>query len=236
MDSFTRLLATFDSAFADFEDSPAMRCMRGPDFRPRHYAAALREIYFYTRENPQLQASMTLAFRGAQREAAKRVLGHAMAEVGHDQLALEDLARLGVDVRSIPNEEPLPSTIPLTAYPLYLFHHGSAVAYLGQIFFLEFMPTRSGPAYLELLSRVGVPSESMTFLAEHAEVDVQHNRLMERHAADLLTDARDLEAACTALRVASHNYAAMLESAFAAADRFSEVDRRCAQEVFADAR
>lgn len=231
MNAFDRLLAAFEDAAADFDSSPAMQFMRGPDFRPRHYAAALREIYFYTRENPQLQAAMTLAFRGSQRDAVKRVMGHALAEVGHDRLALDDLAQLGVDTSRIPDEEPLPSTIPLTAYPLYLFHHGTPVAYLGQIFFLEFLPTRSGPAYLELLDRVGVPREATTFLAEHAEVDVQHNRLMERHAADLLGDPADVEAACTAIRVAGHNYAAMLEGAFRAATRFAAVDSPVATEV-----
>lgn len=231
MNAFAQLKATFDVAYAEFQDSPAMRLMRSPEFRPSHYASALREIYFYARENPQLQAAMTLAFRGEQRVAVKRVMGHALAEVGHDQMALEDLEAMGIDTSSIPDGNPLHSTIPLTAYPLYLLYHHCPVAYLGQIFFLEFLPTESGEAILQVLESAGVPGNATSFLAEHAEVDVKHNRLMERHAADLLKSERDIREACRAIRVCAHNYAQMLNGAFEAASRFAAVDRPVIAEV-----
>ncbi len=74
-----------------------MRRFREGDLTKAHYAALLREVYFYTRENPQLQAGATLYFQGQQREMVKDFLRHATSEIGHDQLALNDMAAMGFD-------------------------------------------------------------------------------------------------------------------------------------------
>lgn len=222
MDAFDALLQTFDKAHDRFDASDPVRFMRSDAFELHHYAAALREIYFYTRDNPQLQCAMTLGFRGARRAAVRRIVGHAMDELGHERMALDDLEALGHDVRSIPSEEPLASTLPLIAYPVYLMNQRNPVGYLGQIFFLEFLPTRSGPAYLEALARAGVPETAMSFLAEHASVDEQHNRIMRHHVRDLILDDDDLRSAQLAIENCGHMYAAMLAGAFANGERFAK--------------
>lgn len=221
MSTFDALLATFDEHFATFETSAPVRFMGSPAFAPHHYASALREIYFYTRDNPQLQCAMTLGFRGSRRTAVRRIVGHALDEVGHDALALNDLAALGHDVSRIPGEEPLPSTLPLIAHPVYVLQQRNPVGYLGQIFFLEFMPTRSGARYLAALAAAGVPEEATTFLAEHAEVDEHHNRIMRKHVADLVLDEDDLRECQLAIRNCAYLYAQMLQGAFDSADRFA---------------
>ncbi len=227
--AFETLLSTFDEAFAEFNRSRAMRFLQSADFRPSHYASALREMYFYTRDNPQLQVSLALAFRGEQRKAVRRIVGHALDEVGHDLMALDDLKALGGDVDGIPEERPLPSTLPLVAYPIYLMSQGNPIGYLGQIFFLEFMPTRSGSTYIETLQQAGIPQSAMSFLAEHATVDEHHNRLMQHHVRDLIRTPEQLEAACEAIRVAAYNYAQMLAGAFDAAERYAHLDAAIAE-------
>ena len=222
--AFDTLLSAFDEAFAEFNQSRALRFMQSPDFRRSHYASALREIYFYTRDNPQLQCTLTLAFRGDQRKAVRRIMGHALDEVGHDLMALDDLKALGGQVEGVPGERPLPSTLPLVTYPVYLMGQGNPIGYLGQIFFLEFMPTRAGEQYLAMLAQAGIPQSAMSFLAEHASVDEHHNRLMQHHVRDLVRDEADLEACCEAIRVASYNYAQMLAGAFDAAERYAYLD------------
>lgn len=213
--SFDSLLAVFDREFAKFNQSPAIQFLASDEFSPQHYASALREIYFYTRDNPQLQAWMTMFFRGSQRDAVKRVLGHAMSEVGHDELARDDLRAMGYDAEAVTKGNPLPSTIPLIAFPIMQLQHLNPIGYLGHVFFLEFMPTRSGEEYLAALTRAGVPEAALSFVAEHAEVDVQHNRLMEQHVRDLVLSEDDFEACAYAIEVSAHLYAKMLEGAFA---------------------
>ncbi len=213
--AFEAMLAAFDGAFRRFAASPAMHFLQSPRFDRRHCAAALREFYFYTRDNPQLQASMTLRFRGRQRSAVKRMLAHAISEVGHDQLALDDLKCLGVDTSGIEDQDPMPSTVPMIAFPVWQLSLDNPVGYLGHIFFLEFMPTRGGAGYLRRLMEVGIPQEACTFLSEHSEVDVQHNNLMKQHVADLVLSEEDLKACLKAIDITSHLYAHMLEGAFA---------------------
>ena len=235
MDAFAALLETFDHEFARFEASPAIRLLRSDAFRVEHYASALREIYFYTRDNPQQQCAMTLAFRGSQRQAVRRMVGHALDEVGHDRMALDDLRALGYDTESIPGEEPLPSTMPLICHPTHLLASDCPIAYLGQIFFLEFLPTRAGAIYLEALAAAGIPPEATSFLAEHATVDEAHNRLMKRHVADLVQTDRDLARCQQALRTCAYMYAAMLEGAFASAGAFTARQPRLDVEVHLEA-
>lgn len=214
MSTFLRIQTIFQETLKEFLGSNPMVFLRSESFGVEAYARALREIYFYTRESPQLQAQLAARVTGPRRAAVRRLLGHALDEVGHERLALADLQALGVDVEGIPYENPLPSTVPMFAFPAYLLNHGNPVGYLGQILFLEFLPTAVGEELIGALLEVGIPREALEFLAEHSKVDVAHNRLMERHIEDLVLDEYDFDAVAYAIRVCGHHYAAMLEGAF----------------------
>src|ERR1700756_5057001 len=103
---------------------PIIRLFNG-DITTDHYASYLRETYFYTRDNPQIQAVATAWLRGPDRQAVKAFLRHALSEVGHDGLALADLMTLGRDVSSIPDEQPLPFTAALISFPFYAIQYRS---------------------------------------------------------------------------------------------------------------
>ena len=55
------------------------------------YKSVLREIYHYSKEDPQIQALATVYFRGDDRGTVKMFLKHAISEIGHDRMALADL-------------------------------------------------------------------------------------------------------------------------------------------------
>ena len=57
--------------------------------------------------------------RGRQRHLVKNFFEHATSEVGHDQLALNDLKTPGEDVSRIPFERPIPATMALLGYAFY---------------------------------------------------------------------------------------------------------------------
>ena len=183
-----------------------------------HYAAYLRETYFYTRENPQIQAVATAWFRGSDREMVKLFLRHALSEVGHDRMALQDLAALGGDIARVPEEQPLPETLALVSFPYYAMQYRSAISYLGYLFFLEFLPTSRGGDIAAALAAIGVPANAMSFLAEHRNVDIHHSRMMQQYADHMLRTSSDVEEVIYTMRVTGRLYAHMIEGAFESAD------------------
>lgn len=216
--AFTELAKTFELTIAEFEASPSISRLKAGELGIKHYEAYLRETYFYTRENPQIQGLAAVYFRGHDRSMVRSFFKHATSEIGHDDLALSDLAALGVDVSELPSEYPLPNTIAFNAFPFYLIYNKNPISYLGYLYFLEFTPTSQGRSYIEAITALGVPENALTFLEEHATVDVHHNKMMESYAKTLIRDKIDLAGAQYAMKVAGRLYSQMLEGAFTWAD------------------
>jgi hypothetical protein len=196
-----------------FGKSNALQRLFSGNLKVEHYKSILREIYFHTRENPQLQTFASLFFKGDQRKYVKQFFKHASSEVGHDQLALNDLKFLGGNIDNIPNERPLPETSALIAYPFYHIQFGNPIGYLGYLFYLEFTPTSQGANYMDALEKIGVPKEAMTFIHDHSTIDVGHNKLMEGYAADLIQGEEDIEDVIYSVKVTGRLYTLMLEAA-----------------------
>ena len=202
----------------EFQQSAAVQRIIQKTLTVDHYKWIMRQIFHHARENPQLQALASVRFRGAQRESVKRFLQHAVSEVGHDHLALNDLRTMGEDVTRIPFENPLPATSALLGFAFYQVENLNPVGYLGYLFHLEFTPTRNGGGYMAALADIGIPREAMTFLQDHATIDIGHNRLMERYVEDLIVTDEDMEAVVYAMRVTGRLYSEMLRGAIEQAD------------------
>jgi hypothetical protein len=215
MNMFDRVRAEWENVRLDFNRCEAMQRIVGGDIGIAHYKSILRQIFHQARENPQLQALAAVRFRGGQRESIKRFFQHATSEIGHDKLALADLAVLGEDVANIPAERPHPATAALTAFAFHHVEYSNPIGYLGYLFHLEFTPTQDGALYMDRLRSLGVPDEAMTFLAEHATVDVAHNKLMERYAEDLIRTEDDFDAVVYVMRATGYLYGEMLRAAIA---------------------
>lgn len=196
----------------------AMDFVISDKFQKKHYIEILKQIFHYTRENPQLQTLAGSRFRGHQRNIIKRFYQHAVSEIGHEQLAINDLNILGVDTSSIPYENPLPTTLPLTTFPIYQIMYRNPAGYLGSILFLEWMPTQSGAGYMQILSKIGTPKEAMTFLQDHATVDVLHNKLMEGYLHEMVCSEADYESVRYCVYATAHYYSEMLWGAIQQAE------------------
>ena len=213
----------FRTAFATFLDRPAARRLVQGEATLNEYGSFLRQVFHQTRDNPQLQAHATAYFRGAQRTCIRKFLGHAVSEIGHEYLALSDLENLGVPasglVDQIPHETPLPETQAFTAYAHYQMQFVDPVAYLGIVYFLEFMPTTIGAGAALALDRMGVPAEARSFIEDHVAIDVAHNRLMESYL-ELLAPTEDKRSlVAIAMRAAARLYGNLIEAAFETADQ-----------------
>jgi Iron-containing redox enzyme len=218
MSTIRALKQAFAEALQVFDASRPIRRLARGELTLTHYQWFLRETFHYTREDPQLQALAASKFRGSQRDLVEKFFRHATSEIGHERLALADLAATGVDVRCIPYENPLPNTRAFTAFALYQTCEVNPLAYLGYLFFLEFLPTASGAAYIEYFRRAGVPGDAFTFIHDHTRVDVAHNRLMEDYVAALIQDDVQLGTVVYAMRATGQLYAQMVDGAFVQAD------------------
>ena len=203
----------FELAIRRFETSSGMARLLQGEWTPERYGSVLREIYHYAKEDPQMQALAAVRFRGSDREQVRAFFKHATSEIGHDRMALDDLAQLGEDTRGVPLARPLSATIALTSFAFHQIDYDNPVGYLGYLYFLEYMPTQRGQRYGECLHQCGVPPTAMSFLQEHVTVDVAHNRLMERYLDALVHDEDDLESVVYAMHVTADLYGAMLTSA-----------------------
>jgi pyrroloquinoline quinone (PQQ) biosynthesis protein C len=186
MTKMERLRACFDEVAWAFNTSPPMKRLAEGRFTVDHYKEYLRQLYFYTRESPQMLSLAASHFRGSDREMVRGFLQHAIEEHGHDQWALADLAALGEDVGNLPYRNPLPATLALHAFTFYQITCRNPVAHIGYVYFLEFLPTSSGKGYLQALERLGVPRAAMSFLSDHVIVDEKHNELMAEYADRLI--------------------------------------------------
>lgn len=203
---------------AEFMDSAPMRRLANQNLTLAHYAAYLRETYYYTRENPQIQAACTTYFRGRERTLVKTFLHHAISEVGHDALALNDLRFLGFDTSDIPEQKPLPNTLALISFPFYAMQYRSQYSYLGYLYFLEFLPNSLGENILASLRQAWIPETALSFLREHNAVDAHHNKLMIRYANEMLTSSAAREEAIYCMEVTSTLFVNMLDGAFRSID------------------
>jgi len=210
---FTELKNRFEPVLGKFLSSPPMAHLAGGQLTIDEYRSILKQVYYYVRENPQLQALATVYFRGRQRDLVKNFYQHATSEIGHEQLALNDLVTLGGDASDIPYKNPLPATTALTAYAFYQIYNLNPLGYLGYLFFLEFVPTQAGPVLTDHFHKIGVKDNALTFLRDHIEIDQGHNRLMERYAESLLREDADLDCVEYAMLTTSHLYEQMLTSA-----------------------
>ena len=214
---FKVLEEQFEPILADFFASNAIKRVTSGALSVAEYQSYLKQVYFYVRENPQLQALATIYFRGRQRDMVKSFYAHASSEIGHEQLffkALNDYVTLGGDASLAPYQNPLPATTALTSFAFYQIYNQNPLGYLGYLYFLEFVPTASGETIAKHLLEAGVPESAMTFLRDHMEIDVGHNRLMQKYAEKLVKTEADVDAVHYAMKTTGYLYAQMLEAAF----------------------
>lgn len=229
---FKEVLQAFQEPSAAFMQSGGIQKLAEGKLTVAHYAQLMRQIFHQARENPQLQALATVHFRGPQRAMVSPFYRHAISEIGHDQLALNDFVACGGNAQLMPIENPHPATSAVTAFAFHQIQFGNPVGYLGYLFFLEFLPTTQGVGLMHALKATGVPDNAFTFLQDHVTVDEGHNKAMEKYCAALVKTNKDLAAVTYALKATGYLYTQMIEAAIDMADEprdfgicYAETDR-----------
>lgn len=214
-----RIFSEWTNINNEMLESKAFQRLNKESLSPEHYKSVLRQTYLQTRDNPQVQAAVTMKLTGKSRSIIRKMMGHALSEVGHDQLALNDLRVLGEDTDAVTRMRPLPGTAALMGFSYHAAMHMNPAVYFGYLYYLESMPIKSGQAHMDRLRSLGVPEEAMTFIDEHAKFDVAHMKLNQEYIDTLVQSEEDFQDFVFGMRTTATLYSRMIEDAFAAADK-----------------
>jgi pyrroloquinoline quinone (PQQ) biosynthesis protein C len=184
------------------------------DFNKANYAGFLLETYHHAGLNPQIQAFTTMFFKDNPREMISLFYKHAISEIGHDLLALSDLEKLGYNTEKLKKTKPLPSTIAYNSFPIMMVQFRNPISYLGYLFHLEYLPTQQGGKHINRLKSLGIPDEALTFLQEHASVDVSHNKLMDKYIDFFIKTDSDFDEVSYSISCSAELHYQMLSAAF----------------------
>jgi pyrroloquinoline quinone (PQQ) biosynthesis protein C len=193
-----------------------------------HYKGFLKETYHQVKYNPQVQGFATAFFKNNPRDVIKQFFGHARSEVGHDLLALNDLVNLGVPKKIIEESAPLPMTTALNAYSFFTTMFVNPVSYLGYLFHLEYLPTTNGKQVVNTLLAMGVPENAVSFLNDHAEIDISHSKMMEDYIEKLILTEEDLQSVIRSMNDTAWIHCQMVADAMKNGEvEFSESLKKC---------
>jgi len=207
------ILTHWRKALAQMSELEGFQRIASGDLTMAHYVSILTQIYFQVREHPQALAAMTLNIPPTKGKMIKAILKHALSETGHDQLALDDIKTLGFDIHNIPHGKPNAATQKMLDFMREKLRLENGVSYLGYLFHLEFLPTQMGWQYIKSLKKIGIPDRATTFIREHAEIDVAHNRLMEAYIDELIHSKEDLKNFIITAQTAALLYGNMITQA-----------------------
>lgn len=178
------------------------------------YVSILTEIFHYTRHNAQNQALAAIKVGSDRLPLLKYCLHHAYAEAGHDQMALRDLASIGVDVEAVRQSRPLPETEAFVAYLYRVASERDATARLGYSYWAENAYAYIGE-FIEAARRdLGLEPAQMTFFIEHSDIDVAHFEQVKKVMRQSCTTPELQEGAVDVLRTTLHLTGALIEAAY----------------------
>lgn len=182
--------AALDRAVARLEDSAFLKHLRaGEHVRPL-YEAYLKEAYHFVRMTSSFTPLGARRMDPARRELRQWILHHSAHEMGHEDMALNDLVRLGHARADIVASKPLAGTVAWQHFFFYQVSERPPFAAMGVLFFLEGMAARLAPIVVGkvLPALEGDLKKAISFVREHGELDQEHTAdqrdLLERHLKD----------------------------------------------------
>ncbi|QRX84055.1 iron-containing redox enzyme family protein [Glaciimonas sp. PAMC28666] len=140
------------------------------------YAIYMIETYHYTSHNARNQV-MAGTRNDCSDVYTKFCYQHAAEEVGHEKLALHDLASIGLcDIKNaaLSLQRPLLETESLIAYLYWISLTGNPLQRLGYSYWAESCYTYINPMVTKLRSALGLERSQMTFFIAHSDIDTQH--------------------------------------------------------------
>jgi len=187
----------------------------------KHY---LWETYHYTKHNGVNQALCVRHTPTTEKRLLRAQLRHAIEEIDHDFLALDDLEKMGVDREEVIKSRPEPETQAFSSLIFDLVLRERPIGRLGYSFWAE------GCLNAEQLPLVAqrvryhfdLPDDQMTFLVVHAELDKGHSKAAIKAIEEHVKTDEDKEAVIYFGKATCRMYYHFLEGVFDKFEREQE--------------
>lgn len=200
------------TSFAEIAQEDFLRSLGEGRLTLDQYKGFLRETYHNTSFNPRLGSLFHAHVSEGKSSLMAKFLKHNASEVGHNELALDDLEALGVDIALIKAGRPLVETEALAAFTAFQIQFRNPLTYLGYLYHLEALALEAGEMAVASLSGLGIPAGAFTFLREHSEVDAAHLQFNRDYIDNLAEEKEDLEAILWGMRGVCRLYGNMLQA------------------------
>jgi pyrroloquinoline quinone (PQQ) biosynthesis protein C len=200
MDRMRLLDAEWAACYEKLSRSEFFRKLGSGALELRHYKGFLRESYHNTRQNPSTMAMFAAHVKSDNPGLKAKFLKHTAMELGHDEMALDDLRALGEEVDSIRAGRPLIATEAMTGFIMLQIQHRNPLAFLGYSYHLEAIPVRMGEAAMGALGKLGIPPNAVSFLQEHIEADPVHSKWNREYVEGFVKSSSDFDALIYGMR------------------------------------
>ncbi|MEO6098369.1 MAG: iron-containing redox enzyme family protein [Fibrobacteria bacterium] len=200
MNAAKTLQSEWENCYETFCQGEFFRKLANGSLSLAHYKAFLREEYHNTTVNPKTMAIFFSRLDTQEFKTAAKLLKHTAMEVGHNEMALQDLAALGEDIEAVRRGRALPATEALAAFVIYEMEHRNPLAFLGYLYHLEAFSERMAGAGGDLMTQMGIPESALSFLREHAEADLVHAKWNQEYLQAFIQSEEGLEAVLYGLK------------------------------------
>lgn len=212
MDRLKHIDAEWNACYEKLSRSEFFRKLGSGALELRHYKGFLRESFHNTRQNPATMALFIAHVKTGEPKLKAKFLKHTAMELGHDEMALDDLRALGEEVDSIRTARPLIATEAMAGFIMMQIQHRNPLAYLGYLYHLEAIPVRMGAAAMSALGGLGIPPNAVGFLKEHLEADPLHSKWNREYIEGFVQSDSDFDAVIFGLRGTSELHGMMFQS------------------------
>jgi pyrroloquinoline quinone (PQQ) biosynthesis protein C len=186
--------AALERAIARLEDSAFLKHLRdGQHVRPL-YEAYLKEAYHFVRMTSSYTPLGARRLDPSKRAFRQWILHHSAHEMGHEDMALNDLVRLGHKRADIVASKPLAGTVAWQHFFYFQVTERPAFAAMGVLFFLEGMAAKLSPVVVGkvLPALEGEAKVAITFVREHGDLDVEHSAELRDMLEQYVTEPEDI--------------------------------------------
>jgi pyrroloquinoline quinone (PQQ) biosynthesis protein C len=181
----------------------------------------LIESYHYVKHNAQHQAMVVWRTDVRNRMYMKKMLRHAIEEVDHDQLALNDLEAMGMNREQVERSVPLPQTAGFTGYLYHEVTRGNPLARLGYSLWAEGANVLVHEVVGAIKSKFGISRDhDLSFFVAHAALDERHHEQAMEAIDRFVLTAEDREAVRTIAFTTFELFLGLLEAIY---ERYLEV-------------
>ena len=147
------------------------------------YVRAMIEVFHYTKNNAINQAAATFNEDHKRVGLLRFAMKHALEELGHENMVVNDLASIGIDA-SVFDNQPLPATEALNGYLYNLSIRGGVIPRLGYSFWAEDSYEHLAPLMDVCKNKLKLGEKQLTFFIAHSVIDAKHaedvNNAIER--------------------------------------------------------